>query len=160
MLEGKPDQRLLNCGAWRAKLPFGRFDDRNGLSLAADAATARDAEKPPAAQKNKHPPKRVPVNNGSALAELRSASRGFEAVLDYPVAGNLCIYLVFLVLHLRFPHLLTKQLPTAFFSFKASVHGNSLIYGDLTFSHPERRNTDLNRERIFDADHFRGYGTL
>ena len=33
----------------RAKLPFGRFDDRNGLSLAADAATARDAEKPPAA---------------------------------------------------------------------------------------------------------------
>jgi hypothetical protein len=34
-----------NCGARRAKPPFGRFDDRNGLSLAADAAAARDAAK-------------------------------------------------------------------------------------------------------------------
>ena len=98
---------------------------------------------------------------GSALAELGSAAGGLEAVLDCLVAGNLCIYLVFLVRHLRFPHLLTKQLPTAsFFSFKASVHGNSLIYGDLTFSHLERCDPDLNRERILDADHFRGYDTL
>ena len=43
----------------------------------------------------------------SALAELRSAAGSLEAVLVPLVAGNSCIYLVFGILHPRFPHSLT-----------------------------------------------------
>jgi hypothetical protein len=48
-------QRFENWGARRAEPPCGRSDVINGLLLAACAATAKDAEKPPAV-KNKHPP--------------------------------------------------------------------------------------------------------
>ena len=56
-----------------------------------------------------------PSESRLSLRELGCATCRFEAVLDCLVAGNLCFYLVFLVRHLRFPHLLTKQLPTASF---------------------------------------------
>ena len=40
--------------------------------------------------------------------------------------------------------------------FKASVHCDGLIDGDLAFSDPERGDPELNSELILDAKHLRG----
>ena len=89
------NQRLLNGGARRP--PSGRFAgaDSNGLLLAAYAATAKDAEKPPAHKKRTAPQNCPLVLCSLALAELRSAAGGFETVLARLVAGSHGVCLLF-----------------------------------------------------------------
>ena len=48
----------------------------------------------------------------------------------------------------------------SYFLLKAAVHSSGFIHRDLTCSNLERRDPDLNSERILDAEHFRGENTF